>query len=234
MNILSIECATETASVALLLPSGVRERRSMGEKQSTFLLPAVEALLAEAGIGRGAIDGIAVSRGPGAFTGVRFGLAVAQGLALGLDRPAVGVSSLAALALQAADDGAAAPGTRILALIDARMGEVYGGAFDYAGGDVLHALGEEFLEAPDALAAPGGESLLVAGSGLAAHRSRVALAVAPGTFAAAAESSPSAGAVARLAMPDFAAGRGGAAETLRPVYLRDKVALTESERRGSS
>ncbi len=230
MNILSIECATEAASVALLTATGVRERRNAGEKQSAFLLPAVEALLADCGMSRSGIDGIAVSRGPGAFTGVRFGLAVAQGLALGLDRPAVAVSTLAALALQAVEDSAATPGTSVLALIDARMNEVYGGAFAFAGGDRLAGLGEEFLSSPDSLDVPEGETLLVAGSGLGAYRMRIAIALGTRRFVAAAESTPSAVAVARLAVHEFAAGRCAALESLRPVYLRDKVALTEAER----
>ncbi|HRQ65491.1 MAG TPA: tRNA (adenosine(37)-N6)-threonylcarbamoyltransferase complex dimerization subunit type 1 TsaB [Xanthomonadaceae bacterium] len=235
MNILAIECATEVASVALSTPAGMRERRSGGEKQSAFLLPAVDALLAEAGIARGAIDGIAVGRGPGAFTGVRFGLAVAQGLAFGLDRPALAISSLAALALQAAHDCRSDAGTCVLALFDARMDEVYGGAFEFAGDDRVTALGAEFLSAPSALQVPRGTALLVAGSGLAAYRMQVAVVVGTRPFVAAAESFPTASALARLARPEFAAGRGGSAETLCPVYLRDKVALTEVERgRGHS
>jgi tRNA threonylcarbamoyladenosine biosynthesis protein TsaB len=230
MNLLAIECATEVSSVALLTPAGMRERRSSGEKQGAFLLPAVEALLAESGMARSAIDAIAVGRGPGAFTGVRFGLAVAQGLALGLDRPALAVSSLAALALQAVLDCRVAADTQVLALIDARMDEVYGGCFAFHVGHGLSAIGDEFLQAPATLQAPVGEPLLVAGSGLAAYRLPVAAALGARGYVAAADSYPSAAAVARLAAPELAAGRGGAAESLRPVYLRDKVALTEAER----
>jgi tRNA threonylcarbamoyladenosine biosynthesis protein TsaB len=230
MNILAIECATEVASVALSTSAGMRERRSAGEKQSAFLLPAVDALLAESGIARGAIDGIVVGRGPGAFTGVRFGLAVAQGLAFGLDRPALAVSSLAALALQAVEDCGSEAGTCVLALIDARMDEIYGGAFAFEGDHRLAARGTEFLAAPTALQVPPDGPLLVAGSGLAAYRVQVTVALGQRPFVAASESFPSASALARLARPEFAAGGGGSAEALRPVYLRDKVALTEAER----
>jgi tRNA threonylcarbamoyladenosine biosynthesis protein TsaB len=230
MRILAIECATETAGVALAVDGEVRERRSAGEKHGAFLLPAVAALLAEAGLERGALDGVAVGRGPGAFTGVRFGLAVAQGLALGLDRPVLAVSTLAALALQAATETRSAAGTSVLALLDARMDEVYGGAFELGGSDLVRPLGEEFLRSPGAVQAPQGEPLLVAGSGLAAHRSSVAAALGARKYLAAADAWPSATAVARLALPGFAAGLAGPPERLAPVYLRDKVALTESER----
>ena len=83
-----------------------------------------EAVLAEAGLARRDLDGIAVGRGPGSFTGVRLAVSMAQGLALALDLPVVTVSSLAALAMEAPADGAP-----VLALIDARMGEIYAGSF---------------------------------------------------------------------------------------------------------
>lgn len=230
MNILAIECATETASVALRTASGRIERRSAGEKQSAFLLPAIDALLAEAGLARGAIDAIAASRGPGGFTGVRFGIAVAQGLAFGLDRPVVPVSTLAALALQATRDAAATAGTTVLALLDARMDEVYGGSFRVNDDGGIEPTSDEFVTGPANTSVTAAGPLLVAGSGLAAYRMQVAVALGARPFAAAADSVPTAAAVADLAVRALSAGRGGAVETLRPVYLRDKVALTEAER----
>src|SRR3546814_9276810 len=89
------------------------------------VLPMADELLAEAGIGRHALDAIAVGRGPGAFTGVRLGVSLAQGMALALDLPVITVSSLAALALEAPEE----EGTAILAVIDARMGEIYAACY---------------------------------------------------------------------------------------------------------
>ena len=102
------------------------------------MLPLADELLAEAGIGKHALDAIAVGRGPGAFTGVRLAISLAQGMAMALDRLVVTVSSLAALALEAPEDDAA-----ILAVIDARMGEIYAASYrrDNEGG--LIALDEE-------------------------------------------------------------------------------------------
>src|SRR5690606_41736875 len=105
----------------------VRERFEVAPRRHAELaLPWAERLLAEAGVARTALDAIAVGRGPGAFTGVRLGVAIAQGIALALDLPVAPVSTLAAPATPAGGD-------RILAAIDARMGEVYLGAFERRG-----------------------------------------------------------------------------------------------------
>ncbi|HZW51285.1 MAG TPA: tRNA (adenosine(37)-N6)-threonylcarbamoyltransferase complex dimerization subunit type 1 TsaB, partial [Rudaea sp.] len=115
-NIIAIETATEACSAALSVDGRVVERSEIAPRRhAELILPMIESLLVEAGISRAQLDGIAVGRGPGAFTGVRLAIAVAQGLALALDIPIVPVSSLAALAQDAPDDGAS-----ILAVIDAR------------------------------------------------------------------------------------------------------------------
>ena len=124
MKLLAFETATEACSVALWIDGCVRERFELAPRRHAELaLPWADALLREAGIAKSQLDAIAVGRGPGAFTGVRLAIAIAQGIALALERPVVGVSTLAALAMQA-------DGDRVLAAIDARMGEVYLGAFE--------------------------------------------------------------------------------------------------------
>src|SRR5690242_7917766 len=161
MNLLAIETSTEACSVALVHGQEVFARSELAPRRHAELaLPMADALLAEAGLGRHALDAIAVGRGPGAFTGVRLGVALAQGMALALDRPVVPVSSLAALALEAAEDDAA-----ILAVIDARMGEIYAACYrrDEAGG--LVALDEERVCAPGALVLPAAHAWNVVGTG---------------------------------------------------------------------
>src|SRR5215475_1096438 len=129
-RLLAIETATEACSAALLVGGDVIERSEIAPRRhAELILPMIESLLAEAGLSRRQIDGIAVGRGPGAFTGVRLAISVAQGIALGLDVPVVPVSSLAALA-QDVPRELPAP---ILAVIDARMGAVYAGAFERSG-----------------------------------------------------------------------------------------------------
>ena len=90
-----------------------------------------DELLAEAGIAESQLDAIAVGRGPGAFTGVRLAVALAQGMALALDRPVVPVSTLAALGACRSPETA----TCVLAAIDARMGELYLGPVSTRPGD---------------------------------------------------------------------------------------------------
>ena len=121
MNLLALDTATEACSAALLIGDDIIERSEIAPRRhAELILPMIESLLGEAGISRRQIDAIAVGRGPGAFTGVRLAISVAQGLALGLDVPVVPVSSLAALAQDAPTD-IDAP---ILAVIDARMAHI--------------------------------------------------------------------------------------------------------------
>ena len=221
MNLLAIETATESCSVALWHQGRVLERSELAPRRhAELVLPMAEALLAEAGLSRRSLDGIAVGRGPGAFTGVRLAISVAQGLALGLDLPVVPVSSLAALALDAPDNGAA-----VLAAIDARMGEVYVGTFRRSG-EALVALGPESVGPADQVTLPLRSAWNVIGSGWETYRDalRARLPQAPQWSDGARY--PQAAAVARLAAQEFSAGHAVAPELALPVYLRDKVALT--------
>ena len=101
-HILAIETATDACSVALYRDGEVLERFEPGARRQTErVLPLVDDLLAEAGIGLGALDALAFGQGPGAFTGVRVATSVIQGLAFARDLPVAGVSTLAACALAA-------------------------------------------------------------------------------------------------------------------------------------
>lgn len=102
MKLLAFETATEACSVALYLDGEVIERHEVAPRlHAEYALPWAEALLAEAGIKRSQLDAIALSRGPGAFTGVRLAIALAQGVALALDKPVVAVSTLQVIAASA-------------------------------------------------------------------------------------------------------------------------------------
>ena len=242
MHLLAIETSTEACSVAVMAGGEVRERFEVAPRRHAGLvLPWAEALLADAGLARTGLDAIAVSRGPGAFTGVRLGISLAQGIALALDRPLLPVSTLAVLALgglRAADAAhagqppAAAAGLVsrdfVLAAIDARMGEVYAAGFAREGGGV-RALSAEIVAAPDAVELPSGGPWHGAGTGFAAADGALARHLDGQLLSLDATALPRAGDLARLAALDMAAGGGVAPERVEPAYLRDNVALTLAE-----
>jgi len=223
MKLLAFETATEACSVALWIDGEVRERFEIAPRRHAELsLPWAEALLAEAGVAKSQLDAIAVGRGPGAFTGVRLAISIAQGIALALDRPVVPVSTLAALAMQGR-------GERILAAIDARMGEVYVGAFRRA--EVLVVpVGAESIVAPDAFALPGSDMRWSGvGTGFAAADAALRRTLGARVSEVDADALPHAADVARLAADAYARGEVVAPERAEPAYLRDNVALTLAE-----
>jgi tRNA threonylcarbamoyladenosine biosynthesis protein TsaB len=228
MNLLAIDTATECCSAALLCGEHLLERSELAPRRhAELILPMIDSLLSEAGLSRRRIDGVAVGRGPGAFTGVRLGISVAQGLALGLDIPVVPVSSLAALALDAHD----APGDNILAVIDARMGEIYTGVFRRGSDGLVLPVMDEMVGRATEFIFPQSKNWTVVGTGWAAYHAALAARLPAPPRAADGTRCPQARAVARLALPQFIAGHGVSPEYALPVYLRDKVALTLEEQR---
>lgn len=235
MKLLALETSTEACSVALYLDGEVRERFELAPRRHAELaLPWAEALLAEAGVARRQLDAIALGRGPGAFTGVRLAIALAQGIALALDRPLLPVSTLAVLALRArvlagaAEPAAPAP-LRVCAAIDARMGEVYTGAFALDG-DALTALDTESVRPPAHAELPGSaDGWLGVGTGFAAADGALRVRLGQRLAAVDAQALPHAADLARLAAAAYARGEQVAPERVEPAYLRDNVALTLAE-----
>lgn len=219
MRLLAFETSTEACSVAVYVDGQVHERFGIAPRRHTELaLPWADEVLAEAGVARSQLDAIAVGRGPGAFTGVRLAIAIAQGVALALDRPVLPVSTLAALAMQAG-------GERRIAAIDARMGEVYLGAFA-RDGDGLVALSEEGVVKPDLATVPDGDGWHGAGTGFAAAEGALQARLQGRLVAVDAQALPHAADVVRLAALAFGRGEALAAERVEPAYLRNDVALT--------
>ena len=221
MRLLAIETSTEYCSCALVLDGEVRESCvKAGHTHSEQLLPMVTRLMTDAGLRYAQLDAIAFGAGPGSFTGLRIACGAAQGLAFAHALPVVPVSTLEALA-----SATAAP--RVLACLDARMGELYLAAYERDGVDSdWKVVYPPSLVRTDVLPALGGTWLGV-GSGFAAHAAAMAaaysfVAVEPGLF-------PRAGAIARLAVGKLEHGEGVAADLAAPFYLRDKVALDTGE-----
>jgi len=221
MKILALETAADPGSVALWIDAQVVACRCPdGLSNSATLLPQAEALLSAAGIGFADLDGIAFGRGPGSFTGLRVACGVAQGLACARDLPLLGVGTLEAMAL-------ASGGRRVLVALDARMNEVYYGMF--VDGVAQAAIG---VYPPADVPLPDSSGWLACGNGLDAYpalRERLA----PVVDAWRPDVMPDAEAVVRLAAPRLEAGERIDPADAAPLYVRDKVARTVSERLAS-
>jgi len=219
MRLLAIETSGTEGSIALEGPGDEIHERVIPtpREQSGLILPLVGELLAEAGLALADLDVLAFGRGPGSFTGLRVAAAVTQGLALASERPIVGVSSMAALAQRAWDEGGAGAA---LVCVDARMGELYWGFYRIRDG--LAALeGEEAIGPPEQVPLPAGpRDWLALGSGFAAAAEALA-----GHRRAAREVretlEPRARDLLPLARAEAAAGRFLCPEDALPVYLRE-------------
>ncbi len=230
MKILALDTATENCSAALFISGALLCREELiGRGHAQRILPMIAELLSEADVALQALTAIAFGRGPGGFTGVRLAACVAQGLAFGAALPVVAVSDLQALAQRALDE--AADVERVLVCSDARMHEVYCGAFRRGPGGLALAAAAEYVAAPHAVQLPEAwrqasvtaATVLGTGSGFTAYpelrttlASRVAR-VREHLWPRAAE-------IAQLALLEVKAGRLLAPEAAMPVYLRDDVA----------
>lgn len=180
------------------------------------LLPWINELLAEAELAFGDLDGIAVDRGPGGFTSLRIGLGVAQGIALAHDLPCYPVSSLAAMAHAS---GHRAPRQRVLAALDARMGEIYAGWFVFDEAGWPQPDGPERLLSPQALSLPDDGPFIAVGDALVNYADelkprldRACSSIEPDVI----PTSASVATLAKRAQPQ-------SGHALAPVYLRDQV-----------
>jgi tRNA threonylcarbamoyladenosine biosynthesis protein TsaB len=232
VRILGVDATTEACSAALCIGDSLIARlEEPGRGHAERILDMVDEVLAEAGIPITSLDGIAAGIGPGAFTGVRITVAVAQGLAFGAALPVVAVSSLEALAFQVIQHGAA----RALACLDARMAEVYWGCYAADPGRGLIATAGPGVGAPAGVSlpldatSPGGAYRGV-GRGFAAYPE---LSQLPGLTVDPRDrrALPDAREIARLGVLRLPLGEGLDPAALMPLYLRENVALTEAQRR---
>lgn len=219
MKILALESADQACSVALWLDGDIQQRFEVAPRRQTLLmLPWVKAMLADAGLSLSQLDGLALGHGPGAFTGVRVATSVAQGLAFSADLPLVGVSTLAALAQGV---NARVPGAdALLPVLDARMQEVYLGAYERDADGLVSALVDDCVCPPARLPPLPARRWQAGGGGLIYADTLASQLTLAGHDAAL---YPQAACVATLAVRAFKRGEAQAAESVLPVYLRDKV-----------
>jgi tRNA threonylcarbamoyladenosine biosynthesis protein TsaB len=223
MKILALDTSTEYCSVALWQDGAVMEHCELaGQKHSELLIAMLDGLLNEAGIKLVQLDGIAFGKGPGSFTGVRIACGAVQGLAFGANLKVAGVCTLEALA-------EASGKSRVIAALDARMGEIYHAAYQKQD-DIWMTMSEPCLCKPeDAPPAPGG-GWFGAGSGFAMYGVALNSRYAGQLQGVDGGMAPQAAAIAALGAAQFALGKGVDAAEALPLYLRDKVALKTSER----
>jgi tRNA threonylcarbamoyladenosine biosynthesis protein TsaB len=221
MKLLAFDTSTETLSIAVTAGAGapvLEHTAPGGARASAELIPSIQALLAQAGLALETLDGIAFGRGPGSFTGLRTAAAVAQGLGFGSGVPVLAIDTLLAVAEEARGLAGA---TRVVAVLDARMGEVYFGGYEHADGR-WHTRQAPALGRPEQVACPRGWAL--AGNAMDLHRD--ALPVDAERIVAL----PTARALLRLAPQELASGAPHGAAQALPLYIRDKVAQTTEER----
>ncbi len=223
MNLLAIETSTEYCSVALATAEEVVHCVEVhaGQQHSMLLNGMILDLLASHDVALLELSGLAFGSGPGSFTGLRIGCSVAQGMALGLNCRIAPVGTLEALALQADSD-------RVIAALDARMGETYFSVYERHGA-ALRAVIEPCLLGPGTLPRLEGGNWTGIGSGFD-RLDYVKQHFAGSVCNVLSDRFPSAREVARLALRSFARGAEVAPEDALPMYIRDRVALTIDER----
>jgi tRNA threonylcarbamoyladenosine biosynthesis protein TsaB len=222
MKLLAIETATEACSAALWQDGEICERYQVKpRKQSELILPMVDCLLAEAGIGPGELDALAFGAGPGSFTGVRIAAGVAQGIAFGADIPVVRVSTLAALAQRHHRQTGA---RRLLPAFDARMSELYWGCYEVNEEGLVEPIREDSLVSSDGVVWANGGGWHGVGSGWSVYGDLLAERMGDDLETVTSDLLCSAYDVALLGSAGLRCGEAVPADRALPVYLRDQVA----------
>jgi len=221
MKLIALDASTEACSAALLIDGAVIERYELAPRRhAELLLPMLESLLQEADLKLGQLEALAFGRGPGAFTGLRLAAGVAQGIAFGADLPVVPVSTLAALAQGLYRDQGA---DRVLAGIDARMAEVYWGAYRLDADGYPALVGTETVCPPEQVSIPDEGRWSGVGTAWQTYESILTERMKPCLSGYWGMRYPRARDIAVLAERAGEDGTMLSAEAALPVYLRDNV-----------
>ncbi|MDR7523016.1 MAG: tRNA (adenosine(37)-N6)-threonylcarbamoyltransferase complex dimerization subunit type 1 TsaB [Armatimonadota bacterium] len=221
MLVLAIETATAWGSVAVVGPQGLLVERAahVPGGHLEWLLPAIDAALADAGLRREAIEGLVVSRGPGGFSGLRIGIATAAAWAHAAGRPLVAVSTLEVMA-----EGASASGL-VLAALDARRGEIAGAVFRRGG--AIQRVTPDFIAPPAALRdclGASSEPVAVTGDALERHAAAIVEALGPrARLLPRAEWFPRASVAGALGRARLVRGERDDPLGLVPIYVRSQA-----------
>jgi len=223
VNLLAFDTSTEYLSLALLKGDEIFNYDcNAGQTHSQIILPQIQALLDVAGLQLSDMNGIAFGAGPGSFTGVRIAAGVAQGLGFGANLPVVSVCTLLALSQASGAD-------KVIACLDARMGEVYHAAYVHIAGE-WQCINEPGLYKPDAVPAVEGAGWVGAGSGWQTYNEQLSAVYAGQLHSVQPQLLPAATAILEIARPIFANGEAKPAGEAMPIYIRNRVALKTAER----
>ncbi len=220
LTILALETSTDLCSAALSSDGVLHVRKALAPREHTqVLMGQIDAIFEESNKEAGGVHAVAFGCGPGTFSGVRVATAIAQGIAVASGARLWPVSSLSALAWRLGHEC----GGQVLAVMDARLGQVYWGAYEIAA-DALRVVQEERLdsitELPALLEALSGD-WIGGGNGWDLSELAPALIARVRTFDAAAR--PDAQAVLDLALRTYSKDQGVAVEDAQPTYLRHPV-----------
>ncbi len=223
MKLLAFDASTEFLSIALRADEqSYKIDLKAGQTASQLILPQIQTLLDDAELALVDLDGIAFGAGPGSFTGVRIACGVAQGLAFGANLPVVGVNVLMALA-------EASGAERVIAASDARMGEVYHAAF-VRESDQWTEVRAAGVYKPNAVPVVEGDGWVGVGTAWSVYGEELYQQYKNQVTSARPEMTPMGEAILALATPIFERGEALPASEAKPVYIRNRVALTSKER----
>lgn len=216
MFALGVDTSTDWLSAAVCDDAAVLSEVTFeaGRRHAERIVDTIDRALRAAGRELRDLDLLAVAHGPGSFTGIRIGVATLKGLALGANKPLVGVSSLRALARATITDA-----DFLCPLLDARMDEVFGATFRRAG-DSLTEVKAERVGPIEGFVSELPANAVIFGDGAARYADRLR-AVAPNAVILPADASrPSGATVVAEGLAAFRAGNAGDPASVLPVYLR--------------
>ncbi len=229
MKILAVDTSTSTCSVGIANAGGVLAESvdSNGETHARHLMGMVHNSIAASGIPIEEIDGLAVVTGPGTFTGLRIGISTIKGLAYALSRPAVGVTSLAALASQAE-----LRTKFVCPVMDARRSEVYYGLYVSEGGEVSQ-VGMHHVAPPSELARGIGASCQFIGNGARLYRETLEAALGSlARFSHPCRDTIRVETIAKLALKQFQKNESQQLSAVVPYYIRKSDAERHAKHGG--
>ena len=229
MNILAFDTASRSGSVAVMRNDAIiaHIQLDVGLTHSEQLLPAIHDLMQLTGMKMAEFDAIAVTSGPGSFTGLRIGFSTAKGMALGLHKPLIPVPTLDTLA----QNGAGVQGL-IVPIMNARRGQVYTAIYQSDGQSILRRSDFQAMGIADLLAAlgtyEGAPMVYFTGDGVAVFRDEIVAALGQrAILARGVRQYVCADALALLAAAQAETWRDGHGMRAEPIYLRESEAVVK-------